>query len=647
MHSKLILISFVVCLMILTSSANLSVANDTANSQIPIQNATVIQENGAILSGNVSYYTDSGNTTSGSTTIYSTDYTVQWYFTGEPVASNLSSEYKSMFQVGDYGYAGGGVNIPMVFEPGIDSSGGFNIGTIYATLNVSSVNSGILLSSSTWSEKVNLNLSSPGWSDWTPDTYMWAYIQPTFTPDVPEGFYSFSLSVSASPSTSYAKGSPGNLFTTPDTSSSSGGGFIATNESIILHASTNVMMGVTFSGQSASSNINLEGAYGANVSFKSIYPIELEVDKRTSKETPSGYVYFNSSSPIYSTSLTFQNVQFPANGTVTEFSIQWNTSDVMMKSELKNDNFTSMAQITNIGHWWNTTNPGGSNYSFRLISPSKALNGKKLDGTRWNTTWSFEVFNLVDSGFGSPVNNFYINFAQVPYPYKYNQVSGSVIDSGGNTYTYVNYSTENLVYSYPSFGPPTITSANSTPNPVQTGKITNFWAYVNWDGQTGNLSWEVGNTQLTNNSYIFNTPGKYEVNATANNEYGTSILSFNVTVYVLPDIENVGSSPTNITTGVSVNFSAFVDWYGINGTVLWQVNGVNLSGHTYTFDSPGTYKISVIAQNKYGNVSKSFYVDIRGQNPLTSSIAVIIYSAIGLSTIGICLGFIVSRRLRR
>lgn len=624
-------IKFLTPVLVIIILFSLLVISHPVLSQLPPVSESVISQlqnnmvqadstdNTAMLSGNVSYYTNNVNITSGSTTIYSKDYAVQWYFIGEPVASNLSSMYKSMFHVGNYSYAGGEVDIPMVFEPGIDSSGGFNIGTIYVTLNISSAKSGTPLYSSTWSELVNLNASAVDWSDWTPKSYLWAYIQPTFMPDVSEGYYSFSLSVAATPNTNYSEGTPGSLFTTPEVVSSSGGGFIAINETTILHASTNVMMGITYSGQTASSVIDLNGSYGANISFQSKYPIELEVDKEISKETSSGYVYFNSNSPISSISMTFQNALLPANNTVLDFSIQWNISDVVMKHELRNLNFTSTAEITNVGHWWNTTNPGGANYSFRLISPSNALNGKELDGAKWNTSWSFEVLNLVDSGFGSLVNNFYINFVQVPYPYKYNQVSGTAIDSVDDSSVYVNYSTENLVYSYPSFGPPIITSANSTPNPVQAGHVTNFWAYVNWDGQTGNLSWEVGNTQIANNSYIFNAPGTFEVNVTANNEYGTSTLSFNVTVYRLPYIENVWADPKNVTTGVSVNFSASVDWYGINGTILWQVNGVNLSGHAYIFNSQGTYTISVIAQNKYGNVSKSFYIEVKSQTPLSSS----------------------------
>lgn len=630
MRYKMIVMLMVLVFFILSTSANLSTAKGTQDSSNSYQGSSVLENNTAFLSGNISYYTELSDTSSGYTTIYSTDYKAQWYFTGKPVGTNLSGESKYSFLVGCYSYAGGNINVPMVFEPGIDSSGGFNIGTIYATLNVSSVNSGAVLSSSTWSEEVNLNSSSPGWSHWNPSTYLWAYIEPTFAPDVSEGFYSFSLSVAATPDTNYAEGFPGSLFTTPDAASSSGGGFIASNESVTLDAPTNVMLGFTYSGQSSSTRINLNDVYGANISFKSPYPVELKTYNKTSIVTSSGYIYFNSSSPINSVSLTFQNVKFPTNGSATYFDVEWYISDIITKNELKDLNFTSVAKITTADHWRNTTNPGGGNYSFKLVSPSNALNGKSLDGRNWDTTWSYKVFNLLDSGFGSPINNFYINYIPVPYPYKYNQVSGSIVNSGGGPSVYVNLSTENLVFSYPSFGPPIIYSANATPNPVQVGEVTHFWASVNWQGEMGNLTWEVGGNNLVSDKYIFHEPGSVEVNVTAKNDYGFSTLSFNVTVFELPVIMNLGSVPLNISIGERVNFTTSIDWYGANGTVVWQVDGTNLTGHSYIFNSSGTYTVTVIAHNKYGIVTNSFYVKIESKNHSFSDYHILIYSAIGV-----------------
>lgn len=634
MRLNLIVTILVISCVVLSAEASLEKTTNVQYLSDSFKDSFVLDNNTALLNGNVTYYTYNNNTLSGSTTIYSTDYNVQWYFTGEAVSPNLSSEYKYLFNVGNYSYAGGNIQVPMVFEPGVDSSGGFNIGTIYSTLNIRKANNGDLLSSLTWSETVNLSSSSPGWSGWNPSTYLWAYIEPTFYPDVPEGYYSFSLSVAALPSTNYAEGSPGNLFTTPDAAGSSGGGFIATNESVTLKAPTDVMVGITYTGQSSSVNVNLNNSYGGNVSFKSPYPVALKIGKKISNDATSSYVYFFSSSPTNSISMTFQNVQFPTNGSVTQFSIEWYVSGLIIKNEVNNQTFTSLARISNVGHWWNTTNLGGRNYSFKLVSPYGALNGKLLYGTKWNTTWSYQVSHLVDIGFGSLVNDFYINYKQILYPSKYNQITGSITNSGEGQYIYVNLSTESLVYNYQSYGPPKIVSANASPNPVQVNESVFLYADVEWQGETGNLSWEVNGYQLKGDTYKFQKTGKYDVEVTAKNEYGADTLNFNVTVFKLPTIIKIGGIPANISVGETVAFNADVDWNGDNGTILWQVDGVHLLGHNYTFTSPGTYVVTLVAYNEYGNTTDSFYVNIKSPNNQVASNNTIFYAVGG--ALGIC-----------
>jgi len=142
--------------------------------------------------------------------------------------------------------------------------------------------------------------------------------------------------------------------------------------------------------------------------------------------------------------------------------------------------------------------------------------------------------------------------------------------------SYYNTLTHSFAYSYikgnsiqvtQSISAPIVTSVGATPNPVIVGEVVTFSSNVNWNGNTGSVTYSVLGAILNGNTYTFNSVGSFVVTATATNSVGSNTNTVSVTV------QNSGSS------GNVQNVGTF---YVRDNTSLYQLtsgNIVNLSAH--------------------------------------------------------------------
>ena len=74
----------------------------------------------------------------------------------------------------------------------------------------------------------------------------------------------------------------------------------------------------------------------------------------------------------------------------------------------------------------------------------------------------------------------------------------------------------------------------------------------------------------------------------------------------IPNIESASSSANPATVGNVVDFSSTINWDGQVGTVVWSINGQQISGNEYTFQSSGIFTVEVSATNSAGTSTYTF-----------------------------------------
>ena len=141
--------------------------------------------------------------------------------------------------------------------------------------------------------------------------------------------------------------------------------------------------------------------------------------------------------------------------------------------------------------------------------------------------------------------------------------------------------------------PPVITDVYGTPNPIIVGAPVSFISSVNWNGQTGTVTWEVTTNTISGNTYIFSTSGNYTVTAIAKNSAGTDYKSFIEIVNPIitpksttPQLKNVGTfymvangKVYNLEGTPTINISTIT--YPVSSTIYYVENHgttQNLSG---------------------------------------------------------------------
>lgn len=162
--------------------------------------------------------------------------------------------------------------------------------------------------------------------------------------------------------------------------------------------------------------------------------------------------------------------------------------------------------------------------------------------------------------------------------------------------------------------PPTVTSVSASPNPVQTGTLVTFSSTVQWNGQTGNVTYYVGNTAVSGNTYTFTSAGNYTITAKAVNSAGASTATNIEVVYSpgstvsTPVIDSFTASPNPIDVNQQITFLTTVNWDGATGNISYYIGSTLLTSNTYTFTSTGTYTAKEIATNSAGSTSATLTV---------------------------------------
>lgn len=143
---------------------------------------------------------------------------------------------------------------------------------------------------------------------------------------------------------------------------------------------------------------------------------------------------------------------------------------------------------------------------------------------------------------------------------------------------------------------------------IPLGETAEFNSSVSWSGNQGSVTWTINNNTVLQNStvlsYKFQSPGSYSVTAKATNNYGSTQV--NMTVVVVnstPVINSINISPPNPKITDTVSLSASIDWMNLSGNLTWEVDGKEITGNLYTFNSSGNYTITAIATNQYGIIS--------------------------------------------
>ena len=236
-----------------------------------------------------------------------------------------------------------------------------------------------------------------------------------------------------------------------------------------------------------------------------------------------------------------------------------------------------------------------------------------------NVNWNGQVGTITWLAYGYAVTGNQFVFKHAGQYYITATATNSV---GSSTNGFVEY-----VNSGSTITPPTIISASASPNPAIVGQTVVFSDNVSWNGHTGPVTWEVNGQLLSGNTYVFTSPGTYNITIEASNAGGAVDKSFNEVVNsgsVAPIIEVITGSPNPAVVNQTVTFSDNVNWNGPVGTTTWILNGyisngvqygTPISGNTYVFHSVGEYNITLEAKNSVGMVDKGFYEYVQTAAP--------------------------------
>ncbi len=157
------------------------------------------------------------------------------------------------------------------------------------------------------------------------------------------------------------------------------------------------------------------------------------------------------------------------------------------------------------------------------------------------------------------------------------------------------------------------------PNELETNEQGTFQAEINEDAETPvEARWDFGDGSTGSGmmtTHAFDAEGEYTVTFTATNEANTASQTLTVNVVPPPvpaQVVTLSANPNPGTEGEPVNFSSSVrgdspvdySWnFGDGGT-----SQANVPSHTY--DTPGTYQVTLSASNDVGQDSRSISVEI-------------------------------------
>ena len=200
-------------MLVLLLSVSYSLISSPPNGSFPGESPNVTQSNSAYLNGTETYYTNAGQTSSGSVTICSVSnyYLNSTSIFAGSVGTSQSVSSQDEIDLGTYqyvGYSGVGNGLPtssfaempdmaIAFQAGVAAipegivvSYSYNVGTIYATLIMINVSSGSQ-TQTVWQYAMDAEWSYPGNSG--------VMFSPEWFPNAPGGTYEFYLYIGVTP----------------------------------------------------------------------------------------------------------------------------------------------------------------------------------------------------------------------------------------------------------------------------------------------------------------------------------------------------------------------------------------------------------------------------------------------------------------
>ena len=157
------------------------------------------------------------------------------------------------------------------------------------------------------------------------------------------------------------------------------------------------------------------------------------------------------------------------------------------------------------------------------------------------------------------------------------------------------------------------------PDSLRTNQSGTFMAVVNEDAsEPVEYNWNFGDSRTgigKTVTHSFSQPGTYRVAVTATNRKGPDSGEASVVVYRPPvpaEVVTISANPQNPDTRTPVSFSSNVRG-DVPITYSWSFGDVGSStstNPTYTFDTPGTYTITLRASNNAGSDSRSMTITV-------------------------------------
>ena len=162
----------------------------------------------------------------------------------------------------------------------------------------------------------------------------------------------------------------------------------------------------------------------------------------------------------------------------------------------------------------------------------------------------------------------------------------------------------------------------SAPDSLQTNETGTFSVATNDDAkQPVTVTWDFGDNNSSSGSastHTFRQPGSYSVTASATNRKGKSTDMESATVVVAnppvpATIAGIRASNMSPDTRTEVRFTSTVSGDS-PVTYAWNFGDGGTSSSatpTYTFESPGSYSVTLNASNRYGSDSRSMNLTVQ------------------------------------
>lgn len=157
------------------------------------------------------------------------------------------------------------------------------------------------------------------------------------------------------------------------------------------------------------------------------------------------------------------------------------------------------------------------------------------------------------------------------------------------------------------------------PDSLRTNQTATFMAVVNEDAsEPVEYNWNFGDSRTgigQTVTHSFSQPGTYRVAVTASNKKGPDTGETSVVVFRPPvpaEVVTISANPQNPDTRTPVSFSSNVRG-DVPITYSWSFGdqGSSTSANpTYTFDTAGTYTVTLRASNNAGNDSRSMTITV-------------------------------------